>query len=107
MLIADQSDPTYGGNVPPTPAVPCSPGGGLTGPYYCRAVQKYIFGGPGLTKWVIWTDPGNSRNYDRTTSYGYTLPGTPIKVEDIYGNVLPNSSVVTISSSPLFITFAG
>ena len=58
-------------------------------------LRGYEFQFPDRRVWVIWAQDGSSHTY--------TLPGTPYRIKDIYGNNLPVSQVINVNYNTLYI----
>jgi hypothetical protein len=103
-LVRNESEPTYGSS----PARPCD-----TGPFFCDALQKYVFATGDAEKWVLWIDGGPQRQgerYSTSASRTVELPANRlVAVRDKMGAVVAVDrtgavATVTVTESPIYVT---
>ncbi|GIW06208.1 MAG: hypothetical protein KatS3mg060_1013 [Dehalococcoidia bacterium] len=103
-FVRTESEPTYG----TSPARVCD-----SGPYFCDALQKYVFASGDLEKWVLWIDAGPQRQGDRYSTTARRTVELPadrlIVVRDTMGAVVPvnrsgSSATLTVTESPVYVT---
>lgn len=103
--VRNESESTYG----QSPARQCD-----SGPYFCDALQKYIFAAPsGEEKWVLWIDPGPTKRGEVTRTNATRVVELPadriVAVRDRLGNPVTyktegNRATLTLTESPIYAT---
>ncbi|MCS6801352.1 MAG: hypothetical protein RMM58_02665 [Chloroflexota bacterium] len=103
-LLRNESEPTYGNS----PARRCD-----TGPFFCDALQKYVFAVGDEEKWVLWIDSGPQRHGDRYRTDATRTVELPadrlVVVRDMMGGLLPvtrrgATAILTVTESPVYVT---
>jgi hypothetical protein len=103
-FVRTESEPTYG----TSPARVCD-----SGPYFCDALQKYVFASGDLEKWVLWIDAGPQRQGDRYLTSATRTVEAPadrmIALRDRNGatvgyEVQNGRARFVVGDSPLYVT---